>query len=53
VAEVPVRLGVRDEVAELVEVLSGAAEGDTVLLGSAQGVTGGTRIQVLRQEVSR
>ena len=53
VAETPVKLGVRDEAAELVEVLSGAAAGDTVLLGSAQGVTAGSRIEVLRQEASR
>jgi len=53
VTEVPVRLGVRDEAAELVEVLSGAAAGDTVLLGSAQGVTAGSRVQVLQQEANR
>ena len=53
VAEVPVRLGVRDEAAELVEVLAGVAAGDTVLLGSAQGVTAGSRIQVLQQEARR
>lgn len=53
VAEVPVQLGVRDEAAELVEVLAGVAEGDTVLLGSAQGVTAGSRIQVLQQEARR
>ena len=53
VTEVPVRLGVRDEQAELVEVLSGAAAGDTVLLGSAQGVTAGSRVQIMQQEVSR
>ncbi|HUF34945.1 MAG TPA: efflux RND transporter periplasmic adaptor subunit [Gemmatimonadales bacterium] len=53
VTEVTVRLGVRDEVAELVEVLSGVAAGDTVLLGSAQGLTAGSRVQVLRQEARR
>jgi RND family efflux transporter MFP subunit len=53
VTEVPVRLGVRDEAAELVEVLSGAAAGDTVLLGSAQGVTAGSRVQVLQEEANR
>jgi len=53
VAEVPVRLGVRDETAELVEVLAGVAAGDTVLLGSAQGVTAGSRVQVLQQEARR
>ena len=33
--------GMRDEVAELVEIKSGLAAGDTVLLGSAQGVSAG------------
>jgi RND family efflux transporter MFP subunit len=50
VAESPVQLGVRDEAAELVEVLAGAADGDTVLLGSAQGMTPGTRVRVLQEE---
>ena len=49
----PVRLGVRDDEAELVEVLAGVAAGDTLLLGSAQGVTAGSRIQVLQQEAQR
>jgi hypothetical protein len=52
IAESPVELGVRDEAAELVEVLAGAAEGDTVLLGSAQGVTPGSRVRVLAAEAS-
>jgi RND family efflux transporter MFP subunit len=52
IAESPVELGVRDEAAELVEVLAGAAEGDTVLLGSAQGVTPGSRVRVLGEEAS-
>jgi RND family efflux transporter MFP subunit len=53
VAETDVQLGVRDEVAELVEILSGVADGDTVLLGSAQGVTPGSRVQVLQEEAGR
>jgi RND family efflux transporter MFP subunit len=53
VAEVAVKLGVRDEVAEMVEVLAGLAAGDTVLLGSAQGVTTGSRVRVLQEEASR
>lgn len=53
VAEVPVQLGVRDEAVELVEVLSGVAAGDTVLLGSAHGVTAGTRVEVLQREARR
>ena len=53
VTESPVQLGVRDEAAELVEVLAGAADGDTVLLGSAQGVTPGSRVWVLREEAGQ
>jgi RND family efflux transporter MFP subunit len=50
---VPVRLGVSDEAAELVEVSGGVAQGDTVLLGSAQGVTPGTTVRVTQDEVRR
>ena len=50
---VEVKLGVRDEVAEMVEVLTGLASGDTVLLGSAQGITEGTRVRVLQEEAGR
>ena len=50
---VPVRLGVRDEALELVEVATGLAEGDTVLMGSAQGVTPGAAVRVAQEEVSR
>ncbi len=53
VQETPVKLGVRDEVAEMVEVLTGVAAGDTVLLGSAQGVTEGSRVRVLQEEAGR
>lgn len=53
VSATPVHLGVRDEAAELVEVQSGVAEGDTVLLGSAQGVTDGTAIRISEEEVTR
>jgi RND family efflux transporter MFP subunit len=53
VAQSEVRLGVRDEAAELVEVLAGVADGDTLLLGSAQGVTPGSRIRVLEEEAER
>jgi membrane fusion protein, multidrug efflux system len=53
VAESDVQLGVRDEAAELVELQAGVAAGDTVLLGSAQGVTPGSRIQVLQEEAGR
>jgi membrane fusion protein, multidrug efflux system len=53
VVETPVRLGLRDEVAELVEIRSGIAAGDTVLLGSAQGVAAGTRVRVVEEEAQR
>lgn len=53
VQEAPVKLGVRDDVAEKVEVLNGVAAGDTVLLGSAQGVTEGSRVRVLQEEAGR
>jgi RND family efflux transporter MFP subunit len=53
VKESPVDLGVRDDAAELVEVISGAATGDTVLLGSAQGITPGSRVRVLKEEAGR
>jgi RND family efflux transporter MFP subunit len=50
---VPVQLGVRDEAAELVEVAAGIAQGDTVLLGSAQAITAGTAVRVAQEEVRR
>jgi RND family efflux transporter MFP subunit len=53
VAETEVQTGVRDEATELVEIQSGVAAGDTVLLGSAQGVTRGSRIRVLQEEAGR
>ncbi|MBA3554765.1 MAG: efflux RND transporter periplasmic adaptor subunit [Gemmatimonadales bacterium] len=53
VSDVEIKLGVRDEAAELVEVQSGLAAGDTVLLGSAQGMAEGSRVRVLREEAGR
>ncbi|MBA3319545.1 MAG: efflux RND transporter periplasmic adaptor subunit [Gemmatimonadales bacterium] len=53
VKENPVELGVRDEAAELVEVVAGVAEGDTLLLGSAQGIAPGSRIRVLEEEAGQ
>jgi hypothetical protein len=53
VVETPVQLGVRDEAAELVEVSAGVADGDTLLLGSAQGVTPGSRVRVVQEEAGR
>jgi RND family efflux transporter MFP subunit len=53
VVEVPVQLGMRDEVAEMIEVRTGVTEGDTLLLGSAQGVAPGSRVRVLQEEAER
>jgi RND family efflux transporter MFP subunit len=50
---VPVELGVRDEAAELIEIHSGLAQGDTVLLGSAQAVTEGSPVRITEDEVRR
>jgi RND family efflux transporter MFP subunit len=46
VRRVPVQLGIRDLAAELVEVVSGLAPGDTVLLGSAQGIPEGSVVRI-------
>jgi RND family efflux transporter MFP subunit len=46
VQRVPVQVGVRDEQAERIELLSGVAAGDTLLLGAAQGITPGTPVRV-------
>ena len=53
VVEMPVQLGVRDEAAELIEIRAGVAAGDTLLLGSAQGVAPGSRIRVTEDEARR
>ena len=50
---VPVQLGVSDEAAELIEVHSGLAKGDTVLLGSAQAITAGSPVRITEDEVRR
>lgn len=46
---VAVQLGLRDDMKELVEVLSGVAVGDTVLLAGAQGIPPGSAV-VVRKE---
>lgn len=46
VERVPVQLGLRDEGAEKIELLSGVQSGDTLLLGAAQGITPGTVLRV-------
>lgn len=46
---VAVGLGLRDEVAEVVEVLSGLAQGDTLLLAGAQGLPAGAAVIVTKE----
>jgi membrane fusion protein (multidrug efflux system) len=46
--KVSVRLGVEDPASETIEVLSGLAQGDTVLTGGVLGTTPGTTIRVQR-----
>lgn len=53
VKHLPVRLGVSDESTDLIEVASGIAAGDTVLLGSAQGIVEGAAIRVSGEDVRR
>jgi RND family efflux transporter MFP subunit len=53
VVETPVKLGIRDDVAEMVQVTAGVSAGDTLLLGSAQGLTAGSRVRVLQEEAGR
>lgn len=53
VDRVRVELGIRDLAAEMVEVVSGLQSGDTVLLGSARGLSEGTVVRIQREnEVS-
>jgi hypothetical protein len=53
VTETPVKLGIRDEAAEKLEITSGVAAGDTLLLGSAQGISAGSRVRVLEEDTDR
>ena len=46
VERVAVRLGLRDGAREAVEIASGVAAGDTLLLGAAQGISVGTAVKV-------
>jgi hypothetical protein len=43
---VEVTLGVRDEQLERYELVSGVVQGDTLLIGAAQGITPGTVVRV-------
>ena len=49
VQRVPVETGLRDDVAERIEITSGIVAGDTVLLGSAQGLSDGTVVRVRKE----
>ncbi len=54
VERVPVELGLRDAVAEEVEIRAGLSPGDLVLLGSARGGVGpGTRVEVSQSTEKR
>jgi membrane fusion protein (multidrug efflux system) len=46
IEKVEVGLGIRDVAAETVEITSGLAPGDTVLLGAARGISPGTPVKV-------
>jgi RND family efflux transporter MFP subunit len=46
IEKVEVGLGIRDQAAETVEITSGLAPGDTVLLGAARGISPGTPVKV-------
>ncbi|HEY2025412.1 MAG TPA: efflux RND transporter periplasmic adaptor subunit [Gemmatimonadaceae bacterium] len=46
VEKVEVGLGIRDQAAETVEITSGLAPGDTLLLGAARGISPGTPVKV-------
>jgi membrane fusion protein, multidrug efflux system len=46
VEKVEVELGLRDDQSETVEIRSGVVPGDTVLLGTARGLTPGTAVKV-------
>jgi RND family efflux transporter MFP subunit len=44
--KVPVKLGLRDDRTEKVQILAGVTEGDALLRGAAQGIAPGTRVAV-------
>ena len=48
VEKVNVTVGIRDEQNERVEILTGVAAGDTLLIGAAQGISPGTPVRVQR-----
>ena len=46
VERVPVQLGIRDDASERVELRSGVAAGDTLLVNAAQGLAPGTKVRI-------
>ena len=46
IQKIDVGLGIRDAATETVEITSGLAQGDTVLLGAARGISPGTPVKV-------
>ena len=46
VEKVEIDLGLRDDQSEMVEAKSGVVPGDTILLGTARGLTPGTPVKV-------
>ncbi len=50
VESVPVTLGLRDELAELVQVTAGLTKGDTLLLGGVIGTPAGTMLRIVRRD---
>lgn len=49
VERVNVALGIHDEATDQVEITSGLAAGDTLLLGTAQGITPGTPVRIITE----
>lgn len=46
IEKIDVVLGIRDAAAETIEIVSGVSPGDTVMLGTARGITAGTPVKV-------
>jgi hypothetical protein len=46
---VAVQTGLQDDVAQLIEIISGLAPGDTVLVGPAAGVAVGTPVRIVKE----
>jgi RND family efflux transporter MFP subunit len=53
VEKVDVQVGIRDEQNERVEIVSGLAAGDTLLIGPAQGISPGTTVRVQPVDAAR